>query len=104
MGEDIEEVQEFPMDAAGCRHDCREECSVDIRSRIILTILLHFGAGIVIQQQVWITVMRSKRRKLDGEVREGLLLLQLCLQHLELSARLRQAGLEEMLKEEEGRC
>ena len=47
--------------------------------------------------------MRSKRRKLDGEVHRGLLGLQLRLQHLKLCARLRQAGLEEMLKEEEGR-
>ena len=48
--------------------------------------------------------MRSKRRKLDGEVRGGLLSLQLSLQHLKLDARLRQARLEEMLKKEEGRC
>ena len=45
--------------------------------------------------------MRSKRRKLDREVRGGLLGLQLCLQDLELRTRLCQARLEEMLKERE---
>ena len=38
MGEDVKEAQEFPMAAAGCRQECREECLVDIRRRIILTI------------------------------------------------------------------
>ena len=31
MGDDVKESQEFSMDAAGCRQDCRKECLVSIR-------------------------------------------------------------------------
>ena len=58
MGEDVEEAQEFPMDAAGRGQDGRNESSgfVDVRGRIILAILLHFGASGVVQEQVGIIV------------------------------------------------
>ena len=48
MGEDKEKAQEFPMDAAGFRQEYREECFVDVRSLIILAILLHFGTSSVV--------------------------------------------------------
>ena len=51
VGEDIEETQEFPMDAAECRQEGRKECFVDIRGRIVLDILLHFGTSSVVQGQ-----------------------------------------------------
>ena len=51
MGEDIEEAQEFPMDAAGSRQECRNECFVDIRGRIVITILLYFGTSSVVQHK-----------------------------------------------------
>ena len=44
------------MDAAECRQDCREECFVDIQTRIVLDILLHFGTSSVVQKQVGIIV------------------------------------------------
>ena len=56
LGEDVEEPQEIPMDAAGCRQEGRKECFVDIQGRIVLPILLHFGAGGVVQEQVGIIV------------------------------------------------
>ena len=56
VGEDIEEAQEFPMDAAGCRQEGRKECFVDIRGRRVLAILVHFGSSSVVQEQVGIIV------------------------------------------------
>ena len=56
VGEDIEEAQEFPMDAAGCRQEGRKECFVDIRGRTVLAILLYFGTSSVVQEQAGIIV------------------------------------------------
>ena len=38
------------------REECREKCFVDIRSRIVLAMLLLFGTSSVIQKQVRITI------------------------------------------------
>ena len=54
VGEDIEEGQEFAMDAAGCRHEGRKECFVDIRGRIVLAIFLHLGTSSLVEEQVGI--------------------------------------------------
>ena len=51
-----EEAQEFPMDAAGCRQEYREDCFVDVRGRIILAILLHLSVSGVVKEQVGIIV------------------------------------------------
>ena len=56
MGKNVEEAQEFPMDAAGRGQDGRKESFVDVRGRIILAILLHFGASGVVQGQIGIIV------------------------------------------------
>ena len=45
VSEDIEEAQEFPVDAAGNRQKGREERFVDIRGRIVVAGFLHFGAS-----------------------------------------------------------
>ena len=52
MGKDVEEAQEFPIDAAGRGPDGKKECFVDVRGRKILAILIHFGASAVVQEQV----------------------------------------------------
>ena len=59
MGKDVEvqeEALEFPVDAAGCRQEVRKECFVYVRDQIILTILVHFGASGVVQEQVGIII------------------------------------------------
>lgn len=56
VGEDIEEAQEFPADAAGCRHEGRKERFVDMRGRIVVAVLLHFGSSSVVREQVEIIV------------------------------------------------
>ena len=45
------------MDAAGCRQEGRKECFVDIRGRIVLAILVHFGTSSVVHEQVGIIVV-----------------------------------------------
>jgi len=47
VGDDIQEAQDFSVDAAGCRQEGGKERFVDIRGRIIkvLAILLHFGTS-----------------------------------------------------------
>ena len=56
MGKDVEEAQEFPMDAAGRGQDDRKESFVDVRGRIILAILLHLSVSGVVKEQVGIIV------------------------------------------------
>ena len=58
VGEHVEGAQKFSMDAAKGRQDGRMKCHVLIRGRIGPTVLLHFGAGGVIQKQVRIIVAR----------------------------------------------